>query len=508
MNCLSKINSPFFSSYLPLFEQINIDNISYASIHDQISFQTDAFNSFENSLNKTEYEFSEIFDHMEKMNFPLSRTFGVISHLSGVDDSKSVRDIKDHFRNDLVDLGKLSSHSKPLYNAIKNIKTEDDNEKRAIKLTIEGMERGGVKLPEEKKDRLTAIDKILSEQSTKLSENVLDAIKSFKKVVDNKEIMEHVPLWAKELWCSENPQDGPWTISISGPSFVAAMQHIPDTTIRKEIYMAYISKAPENENIIKNIMNNKLEKANLLGFQHYTDLSLSTKMADNESIILEMLNNLQDVSLPCAVKEHKEIYEYAQKHANIDIVEPWDISYWGERMREEKFNLKVEDLKPYFSLDNVLRELFCIANRLFGIYIQERQDKVEKWNKDVRYYDVFEGNDENNPIIAGFYLDPYVREETKRSGAWMDTCVDKNRALNHNIPVAYLVCNGSPPSKNKPSLLSFSDVETLFHEFGHGLQHMLTKIDIGDISGINSIEWMQSNYRVNLWKIGVMTKQL
>ncbi len=489
MNCLVNQTNPFLSGYLPLFEQIDIDTIGYKTIDEQIKTQTSRFKQFETSLNKTEHNFKEIFDHLEEMDYPLSRTYGIISHLSGVNDSKSIRDIKDHFRNDIVDLGKLSSHSKPLYDAIKKITTDDENEKRVVKLTVEGMERGGVNLPEEQKDRLTEIDKILSEQSTKLSENVLDATKAFKKTVTDKELMKSVPLWTKELWCSENPEEGPWIIGLNGPSFIAAMQYVPDSEIRKELYINYISKASENEEVIKTIMDNKLEKANILGFENYTGLSLSRKMAENEKIILEMLDNLQEAALPHAIKEYAEIQEYAEKHGVDGQVEPWDTPYWSERMKEEKFQLKVEELKPYFSLDNVLRELFGIANRLFGIFIQERSEKVEKWNKDVRYYVMFEGDDSNNPIIAGFYLDPYVREETKRSGAWMDSCVDKNRALGHNIPVAYLVCNGSPPSKDKPSLLSFSDVETLFHEFGHGLQHMLTKIDINEISGINGIEW-------------------
>lgn len=489
MNCLVNQQNPFLSGYLPLFEQIDIDKMGYQTIDEQIKTQTLKFKEFELGLNKTEYKFKEIFDNLEEIDYPLSRTYGIISHLSGVNDSKSIRNIKDHFRNDIVELGKLSSHSKPLYDAIKNIKTDDENELRAVKLAVDGMERGGVNLPEYKKDSLTSIDKILSEQSTKLSENVLDATKAFKKTVTDKEVMRDVPLWAKELWCNDTPEDGPWVIGLSGPSFIAALQHIPDSEIRKEIYLKYISKAGENEEVINTIMDKKLEKANILGFENFTELSLSVKMAENEKIILEMLDNLQDAALPHAIKENAEINEYAKNKGVDGEIEPWDISYWSERMREDKFKLKVEDLKPYFSLDNVLRELFGIANRLFGIFIQERTEKVEKWNKDVRYYDVFEGDDSNNNIIAGFYLDPYVREETKRSGAWMDSCVDKNRALGHNIPVAYLVCNGSPPSKDKPSLLSFSDVETLFHEFGHGLQHMLTKIDINDISGINGIEW-------------------
>lgn len=489
MNCLVNQSNLFMNGYLPLFEQIDINTMGYKAIDQQIKTQTNQFKDFELGLNKTDYVFKDIFDTLDEIQYPLSRTYGIISHLSGVNDSKSIRDIKDHFRSDIVELGKLSSHSEVLYDAIKKIKTDDHYEKRAIKLAVEGMERGGVNLPKKDKDTLTAIDKILSEQSTKLSENVLDATKAFKKTITDKELMKVVPLWAKEVWCNENPEEGPWVIGIDGPSFIAAMQHIPNSEIRKELYINYISKASENEEVINTIMNKKLEKANILGFENYTQLSLSVKMAKNEETILEMLNNLQEAALPHALKENAEIISYAKKNGVDSEIQPWDTPYWSERMRENKFNLKEEELKPYFSLDNVLRELFAIANRLFGIYIQERLEKVEKWHTDVRYYDVYQGDDSNNEIIAGFYLDPYVRPETKRSGAWMGSCVDKNRALGHNVPVAYLICNGSPPSKDKPSLLSFSDVETLFHEFGHGLQHMLTKIDIGDISGINGIEW-------------------
>ena len=489
MSALINQTSPFLSSYLPLFEQITISKSTYSVVQDLIDTQKKKFKEFETGLTKKTYTFSDIFDTIDVIDYPMDKTYGVISHLSSVSDSKEIRDLKDHFRNDIVELGKMVGYSKPLYKAIKMIKSKDTNEKRTIQLTIDGMERGGVNLTAAKQKKMVKIDKHLSELSSKLNENVLDATKSFKKVVTDKNVMKNVPLWAKELWSSESPTKGPWTITMSGPSFMAAMQHIPDSSIREEIYMAYISKAANNEEIIVSILDNMLERSKILGFDNYTQLSLSTKMADKESTILKMLDDLKDVSLPCAVKEYEELREYAEKESCLESVEPWDMPYWSERMREEKFKLKVEDLKPYLCLDNVLRELFSIANRLFGIFIEEREEKVEKWHKDVLYYDVFEGDSNKGTIIAGFYLDPFVREETKRSGAWMDSCVDKNRALGHTIPVAYLVCNGSPPSKDKPSLLSFSDVETLFHEFGHGLQHMLTRVDISGISGISGIEW-------------------
>ena len=487
MSVLSSQN-PFFLGHLPMFQQIDVGKYGFNTMRMQIDNQKKKYIDFENNLNKTSYTFQEIFDTLEIIEYPLSKTYSIISHLSSVNDTDIIRDLKDSFRNELVELNKMSSHSIKLFDAITKINTSDPNEQRCVKLSIDAMKRGGVNLDDENKKKLTNIDKSLSEYATKLSENILDSTKAFKYNITDKNIMESVPLWAKELWGRDNPEDGPWIITLNGPSINAALQHIPDSSIRKEIYIAYISRAENNEDLIKKIMDLKLEKSNILGFENYTALSLSSKMADSEEMILELLNNLQEKSLPHANNEYNEIVQYAMDNSGNNI-EPWDISFWSERMREEKFKLKEEELKPYFSLNNVLNEMFAIANRLFGIHIQEKMEDIEKWHSDVRFYDVYDGNNSECEIIAGFYLDPYAREETKRGGAWMNTCVDKSRAMNHSIPVAYLVCNGSPPAKDKPSLLSFSEVETLFHEFGHGLQHMLTQIDIDGISGISGIEW-------------------
>lgn len=485
---MSLQNNPFLRGHLPLFEQIDINQYGYDTIRQQIDTQKLEFKQFEDNLNKTAYTFQEIFDKLEIIDYPLSKTYGIISHLSGVNDSKEIRDIKDTFRSEIIDLGKMSSHSKKLYEAIKKIDTDDPHELREKTLTIESMERGGVNLSKDKQERLTEVDKSISELTTKLSENILDSTKAFKLTVEDKLIMESVPTWAKELWCPEDPTNGPWVIGLNGPSLSAALQHIPDESIRKDVYLAYISRASNNEEIIKSIMDMTLEKSNILGFKTYTELSLSSKMAKDENTILELLDELQYKSLPHAIKEHNEIEEYAKKY-NHPNVEPWDISYWSERMREENFQLKEEDTKPFFSLDNVLKELFAITKRLFGIHIEKSPDNIEKWHRDVRFYDVYDESDDKCEKIAGFYLDPYARVETKRGGAWMDSCVDKSRAMGHFVPIAYLICNGSPPGKEKPSLLSFSEVETLFHEFGHGLQHMMTKIEINGIAGINGIEW-------------------
>lgn len=484
-------SNPFLSTqYLPLFEKINIDNFGYKTMRMQIDEQRESYKLFEQTLTEDrEYNFSEVFDKLDSIDHPLSNTYGIISHLSSVCDSKSLRDIKDTFRSELVDLGKMSSQSIILYNALRKIKKATEHEQRALDLSIQGMERGGVNLPDEEKSKLTDLDKTIAELTNKLNENVLDSTKSYKLIVTDKNMMSNTPLWCRELWCPETPKEGPWTITLSGPSMMAALKYIPDSNTRKTLYLNYIRRAESNEEVVCSLLDLKTERANILGFDTFTKLSLSSKMASTEEEIIQLLNELQDVSLPKAIEENEEIKSYARSKQGVDDIEPWDVAFWSERMQEEKFQLKEEDTKPYLPLDNVLKELFSIANRLFGIYIKERETKVEVWHPSVRFFDVYDGHDDTCEIIAGFYLDPYAREETKQSGAWMNSCVDKNRALQHFIPIAYLVCNGTPPSKDKPSLMTFSEVETLFHEFGHGLQHMLTKVDVSGISGIDGIEW-------------------
>lgn len=486
------ISNPFLAPQLPLFETINVEKDAFDTLRKQIDEQKIKYKKYEEDLQSADnHTFSSVFDELNRIEHPLSKTYGIISHLSSVCDSKALRDVKDTFRSEIVELGKMVSQSTILYDTMKKIKTEDVLEKRVLDISIRAMERGGVNLPDDVKDTLTEIDKQISELTNRFNEHVLDSTKSYKHIVVDENMMKDVPLWARELWNPEDPVQGPWTITLSGPSITAALKHIGDSETRKILYMNYITRAKDNEKVIIDIMDLKLKKANILGFETYTHLSLDTKMADNEEEILDLLNKLQKIALPKAFEEFEDIHTYARDRGHDDL-EPWDVGFWTERMREEQFNLKEEELKPYFSLDNVLRELFSLAKKLFGVHIEQRKEKVEIWDPNVRFFDVYDGDVKDNDqckIIAGFYLDPYVREETKRSGAWMDSCIDKDRALDQNIPVAYLVCNGSPPSKSKPSLMSFSDVETLFHEFGHGLQHMLTRIDVGDISGIDGIEW-------------------
>lgn len=491
---MSVMNPLLSLNVLPLFNQINIELHAFSAMRNLIDNQNTNIDLFLESLNSKlinneKIEYKDVFDKMDEIEHPLSYASGIIYHLASVNDSEKIREVKEQFREEIIELNKKTSQSKIIYNAMKKIHTIDENELRVIDISLKSMEKGGVNLEDSIKDKLKEIHMTLSKKSTKFSENLIDATKDYKYVVNketnngNTEFMKKVPLWAREMWNKEDPENGPWTITLGRPSISAALRFIHNQDIRKTLYLKYISMAGDiNEPLINEMLDLRYQESQILGFNNYAELSLSFKMAPNIETILNLLDDLQKVALPKAKEEFEEIHKYAEN--NNEKIEPCDIAFWSERLKEDKFNMKEEELKPYFSLENVLKELFRLSNDIFGITIKQ-QTCVETWHEDVRFYDVYE----NDKLVAGFYLDPYVREETKKSGAWMNSCVDKNKALKHDVPIAYLICNGTPPSKDKPSLMSFSDVETLFHEYGHGLQHMLTKIDNGEISGINSIEW-------------------
>ena len=222
------------------------------------------------------------------------------------------------------------------------------------------------------------------------------------------------------------------------------------------------------------------------GYDNYAELSVSTKMAPNVDTILKLIQMLRDNAFPAAKKEFEEMVNFAKSEGFSDKIMNWDFHYWSERLRERAYQYEEEQLRVYFPLDGVLKGLFALAERLYGVTIVSADGKVDVWDNNVRFFEIYEKS--NQKYLACFYLDPFSRPEEKNSGAWMDPCIGKSRALN-KTPVAYLNCNGSPPVGDTPSLMTFREVETLFHEFGHGLQHMLTRIEHGDASGINNIEW-------------------
>jgi oligopeptidase A len=430
----------------------------------------------------------------------------------GVKNSPELRQAYETSQPKIVQFSNRLSQSKPIYNAFKALRegdiwnTLDSAQQRIVESSIRDAELAGIGLEGEAQSRFNAIQMEMAELSTKFSNHVLDATKAFSlKLVKPDEIEGLPPSWlslaaqaARDAGEDKaTPENGPWLVTLDFPSYAPFMQHSKRRDLREQLYKAFISRASagelDNRPIIKRILELRQELAELLGYKNYAEVSLASKMAPNVEAVDKLLEELRLTSYDAAQKELEELKEFAaSKNATeANDLKNWDVTFWAERQREEKFAFTQEELRPYFPLPQVLDGLFGLVKRLFNVSVTPADGKAPVWHENVRYFQIA---DETGNPIAYFYLDPYSRPAEKRGGAWMDTCLNRrqiqeNGKTDIQLPVAYLICNQTPPVDDKPSLMTFTEVETLFHEFGHGLQHMLTKINYPSAAGINNVEW-------------------
>ncbi|XP_020254435.1 organellar oligopeptidase A, chloroplastic/mitochondrial-like [Asparagus officinalis] len=428
-----------------------------------------------------------------------------------VKDSAELRIAIEEVQPEKVKFQLRLGQSKPIYNAFKSIQDSPfwsnltEPRKRIVEAQIKEAVLNGVALEDEKREKFNEIEQELEKLSQKFSENVLDATKKFEKLITDKKEIEGLPPSALGLAAqtaaskgheNASAEDGPWVITLDAPSFTPVMQHVKNRSLREEVYRAYVTRASsgdiDNSPIVAKILELRLEKAKLLGYNNYAEVSMAMKMATIRSAE-ELLEKVRSASWDPAVQDMEELKVFAREKgaAEADNLTHWDISFWSERLREAKYNINEEELRPYFSLPKVMDGLFSLANALFDINIEPADGLAPVWNPDVRFYCVKDSS--GNPI-AYFYFDPYSRPSEKRGGAWMDEVFARSRVLARDgspvrLPVAHMVCNQTPPLGGKPSLMTFREVETVFHEFGHALQHMLTKQDEGLVAGIRGIEW-------------------
>ncbi|PON97095.1 Peptidase M3A/M3B [Trema orientale] len=453
----------------------------------------------------------KLVEPLEKIVDRLSIVWGVVSHLKSVKDSSELRAAIEEVQPEKVKFLLRLGQSKPLYNAFKAIQESPDwptlseARKRIVESQIKEAVLNGVSLEDDKRDTFNKIQQELERLSQKFEENVLDATKKFEKLITDKKEIAGLPATALGLAAQtavskghENAtaENGPWIITLDAPSFLSVMQHARNRSLREEVYRAYVTRASsgdlDNTSIIEEILKLRLEKAKLLDYNNYAEVSMATKMATVEKAE-ELLEKLCSASWSPAVQDLEDLTNFSKKQgaSEADDLTHWDVSFWSERLRESKYDINEEELRPYFSLPKVMNGLFDLAKTLFGIEIESADGLAPVWNKDVRFYCV---KDSSGSPIAYFYFDPYARPSEKRGGAWMDEVVARSRVLSRNgtsarLPVAHMVCNQTPPVGDKPSLMTFREVETVFHEFGHALQHMLTKQDEGLVAGIRGIEW-------------------
>ena len=455
---------------------------------------------------------TSLVEPLDDLGERLRWSWGIVGHLMGVKNSPELREAHAAIQPKIVEFVNKLSQSQPFYKAFKALRDSDEwhnfepAQQRIVEAAIRDAELSGVGLTGEVCDRFNQIQMELAELGTKFSNNVLDATKAFSLTLTTPAEVDGLPPSLKSLAAqaareagAENatPENGPWRITLDFPSYVPFMQHSTRSDLREKLYKAFISRACsgdlDNNPLIERILALRQEKSKLLGFNSYAELSLASKMAPNVEAVEKLQEELRRVSYDAALKDLEELKGFAasKNPAESSDLKHWDISFWSERQREEKFAFTAEELRPYFPLPQVLDGLFGLVKRLLGITVTSADGQAPVWHEDVRYFQIA---DETENPIAYFYLDPYSRPAEKRGGAWMDDCIGRakiseNGSTNTRLPVAYLVCNQTPPVDGKPSLMTFNDVETLFHEFGHGLQHMLTKVDYAGAAGINNIEW-------------------
>lgn len=493
---------------LPPFDQIRPEHVVPA-MTELLAKATDALTHLETNIEPT---WEGLIEPLEALTEPVFWAWGVVNHLMGVKNSPELREAQETMQPEVVKFGMRVSQSKPLYEGYKAIRNSADwgnlseAQQRIIESSIREAELAGVGLAGEKRDRFNEIQLELANLSTQFSNNLLDETKAFSLTLTQPDEIEGLPptLLAQAAQAARangaeaaTPETGPWRITLDMPSYLPFMQHSRRRDLREKLYRAYITRASsgehDNQPIIDRILTLRKEMSGILGFDSYAELSLASKMAPSVEAVENLLESLRGSSYDAAQQDLAALKDFARSQGapEAEDFQPWDSAFWSERMREEKYALNAEELRPYFPLEQVLDGLFGLAKRIFGIVITPADGDAPVWHPDVRYFRV---SDEEGGAIAYFYLDPYSRPAEKRGGAWMDFAINRKRyvedgASKVRLPVAYLVCNQSPPVDDKPSLMNFYEVETLFHEFGHGLQHMLTTVDYSGAAGINNVEW-------------------
>ena len=494
---------------LPEFNKFTSERINqeFPSVIDKINHDFKKIEKFlSNYLEQENLEWEKVINPLNEVNEILRWSWGVISHLNGVKNSESLREIYSKFLPEIINLSNKFGQSKIIYNALVKLKKTnnfDGIKNRILDKEILEMEHRGISLNIDNQKEFNIISEKLGKLSTNFSNNVLDATNSWSLILNDKSQIDGVPERVLELMSisahqylkkegEADAKNGPWKLSLDIPTYNAFMTYANDRNLREKLYKAFVSRASHgeknNSQIIEEILSLRTKQAQLLGYESWAELSLSTKMAKEIKNVEKLLEELRKPAFKTAKNELDRLNKFSKDNGfpSSENLQSWDISYWSELLRKEKLNLDQESLRPWFPLNDVLKGLFKLSEKLFEIKVIEANNEAPIWNDDVLFFNILNKDDKK---IASFFLDPYSRPESKRGGAWMDECLNKNNIGRNTLPVAYLVCNQTPPSKDKPSLMSFDEVQTLFHEFGHGLQHMLTTVNLPQAAGINNVEW-------------------
>jgi oligopeptidase A len=449
------------------------------------------------------HDWDNLIKPLELMGDRLDRAWSPVRHLNSVKSSPELRDAYNECLPLLSEYSTEISQNHALYagyRAIRDSAEFDDLEtaqKKAITDALLHFRLGGVELEGDDRERYQQLQKDLSELQSKFENNLLDSTQAWQYLTEDESEFDGLPEYALAMLrqLAEQKDLPGYRVTLDMPCYLAVITYADNRQLRQAIYEAYATRASDqgitdkiwdNAANMRDIVAKRQEKAKILGFSNYAEYSLETKMAASVEQVVEFLQDLAQRSRPAAIEEAKERQQYAESLGFKGELEAWDYAYYSEKLKQQRYRISDEDLKPYFADANVIDGLFKIVERLYQVRISEVEGEIDRWHDTVGLYQI---ESRQGEVIGQFYLDLYAREH-KRGGAWMDECVNRYRIDGKTqIPVAYLTCNLTPPIGDQPALFTHDEVITLFHEFGHGLHHMLTRIDVPDVAGINGVEW-------------------
>jgi oligopeptidase A len=436
---------------------------------------------------------------LEDMEERLSRAWSQVGHMNAVVNTPELREAYNTCLPTLTEFYSDLGQDEKLYQKFKHIKQSNvfaqlsSTQQKIIENELRDFKLGGAELPASEKQRFKAIQESLSLATTKFEENLMDTVNAFELIVEKLSELAGVPedvITTAKVLAEKEGKSG-YKFTLHAPSYLPVLQYADNRELREKLYRAYATRASEfgpaqwdNTSLMNEILAYRLEVAKLLGFDNYAQMSLTTKMANSPEEVIDFLNNLVSRAKPFARQDMEELTVHAKK-LGIDDLQAWDVAYVSEKLREQKYAFSDQEIKQYFPENYVLGGLFKVVQTIFGIRVEKSAAPV--WHPDVSFYEL---KNRDGHIIGQFYLDLYARNN-KRGGAWMDEAITRRRIGANEIttPVAYLTCNFSAPIGDKPALFTHDEVITLFHEFGHGLHHMLTQVEHYSVSGIKGVEW-------------------
>ena len=453
-------------------------------------------------VSATEPSWETLIEPQEAFSDRLSRAWGPIQHLFGVNSTADWRKAYNATQPKITEYGLELSQNEPLYRAYERLAASpaaasfSPTRRKVLADAIRDFKLSGIALPEDQKARYKVIALRLSEIQTKFEENLMDAVQAWSKQVTDESLLvgmtDEGKAQAAEKAKAKN-LDG-WLLTLDFPSFDAVISYADNRDLRFELYEAYATRASElgpqggqfdNSPLMQEIIALRDEQARLLGFNNFAEYSLATKMAESPDAVESFLLELGAKARPFAIAELEELRAFASNRDGITDLAPWDTAYYSEKLKEQKLGYSEEELRPYFPALQVIHGMFEVVERMYGVKIEEAPG-IETWHRDVTTWRLAEAD---GTEIGLFYLDPFARQD-KRGGAWMDECLVRRRTdTGLQRPVAYLTCNFTPPLGNQPALLTHDEVLTLFHEFGHGLHHLLTRVEEASVSGIRGVAW-------------------